>query len=1138
MRNRHGNQHRLRTRGKAAAYGGAVALTMVVGLTATLQATGAPSAAAEPRSALSATARITLVTGDTVDVDRGGRVVGVEMGKGRSRTGYVTRHIGGHTHVVPVDAIKLLNSGRLDRRLFDITQLVKDGYDDEHQKRLPLIVSYRGGQDQRADAEQALAAADADVERRLPAVRGQSLVTDKQDAPQVWKALTNADSRAEGAVTTAPGVDRVWLDARVRAVPRTAADAPADGTGPTRIGAPDAWRAGWTGKGVKVAVLDTGIDATHPDLKGRVVAAKDFSASGNTDDKAGHGTHVASTIAGSGTASAGKYRGVAPDARLLNGKVLGDDGSGEESGIIAGMQWAVQQGAKVINMSLGGTDTPGADPMEKAVNTLSASKGVLFAIAAGNEGPAEATVGSPGSAAAAITVAAVDRQDSLARFSSRGPTADDGLKPDLSAPGVDIVAARAKHGAIGEDADIKGYTTMSGTSMATPHVAGAAAILAQRHPDWNGTRIKAALMGSAKANTRLTAYEQGSGRVDAARAVTQTVVTEPASLAFGTQAWPHDDDTPITRTLAYRNTGTAPVTLSLEADGPAGVFTLTPARLTVPAGGTATATATADTRAVKDGVHSGAMIATTGDGTTVVRTPALVNREIESYNVTVKSVGVDGKAADWAMASLVGLDSPRSYDPYLRDADGDYQVTLRVPKGRYAADVFLTGGRRNQQSVLVAPNLRITKDTTLAFDQRRAKKVRITAPEQGAAGIAQVVQYAVHGSKKEYAYAAAFPGDGTTLAQVGPSASAKDFMAQIGTVLGARAAGKPQYNIVVSRQGSFFTGLTQAVRRSSMAKVDMAIGATVKDTQALQTAQWEVPGFPQLTGGGPGLKGFSRPAPTSRRVIYVSADHGLRWNLGLDLHVGGDSFPYSQVMGLGAKRYEPGRSYREGWNQGVFGPVAARGTVPIGGYRSGNGYTLCNPLFSDGRLVLDRNAKQKTVLTAGGRTYLSTTTDPCSFAYPLDGLAKERTRYTLTGEATRSLNTYKVSDRVSAKWTFTSQYVDPTRVAERLPLSAVRFLPKLSLTATAKAGRKITVPVVVQGPAAVKGHLKSLAVQVSYDGGRTWKPVTVRTDTAGKRSLRLVHPQAPGTVSLKASLSDTEGNTYTGTIGNAYRTVR
>jgi hypothetical protein len=241
----------------------------------------------------------------------------------------------------------------------------------------------------------------------------------------------------------------------------------------------------------------------------------------------------------------------------------------------------------------------------------------------------------------------------------------------------------------GVGADIKGYTTMSGTSMATPHVAGVAAILAQQHPAWNGARIKAALVGSAKANAQLTAYEQGSGRVDAARAVTQTVVAEPVSLAFGTQSWPHDDDTPVTRTLTYRNTGTTPVTLSLEAGGEAGVFTITPARLTVPAGGTATATATADTRAVKDGVHSGAVTATADDGTTVVRTAALVNREIESYNVTVKSVGVDGKAPDWAMASLVGLDSPRGYDPYLRDADGDYRATLRVPKGRYAADVFL-----------------------------------------------------------------------------------------------------------------------------------------------------------------------------------------------------------------------------------------------------------------------------------------------------------------------------------------------------------------------------------------------------------------------------------------------------------------
>ncbi|MFI9568145.1 S8 family serine peptidase [Streptomyces rishiriensis] len=239
-------------------------------------------------------------------------------------------------------------------------------------------------------------------------------------------------------------------------------------------------------------MLDTGVDGTHPDLKGRSDAAKNFSEAADTVDRVGHGTHVASTGAGSGAHSGGKYKGVAPGARLISGKVLDDGGYGEESGVIAGAQWAVAQGAEVVNLSLGGPDSSGDDPLEQAVDELSASSGALFVIAAGNEGPAAGTVGSPGSAAAALTVGAVDRTDAMVDFSSRGPTADGSLKPDLTAPGVDIVAAKAAEGTEGDPA-ADGYVSMSGTSMATAHVAGAAAILAQRHPDWTGERIKAAL---------------------------------------------------------------------------------------------------------------------------------------------------------------------------------------------------------------------------------------------------------------------------------------------------------------------------------------------------------------------------------------------------------------------------------------------------------------------------------------------------------------------------------------------------------------------------------------------------------------------------------------------------------------------
>src|SRR5262249_26515680 len=157
------------------------------------------------------------------------------------------------------------------------------------------------------------------------------------------------------------------------------------------------------------------------------------------------------------------------------------EGYGQDSWVLAGMEWAARSGAKVVNMSLGDVaPSDGSDPMSQAVNTLSAEYGTLFVIAAGNAGPEP--ISTPGAAAPALTVGAVDKQDALAYFSSTGPlTVTGALKPDISAPGVDITAARSQDMTDGETGL---YRTLSGTSMATPHVAGAAAILAQRHPGW------------------------------------------------------------------------------------------------------------------------------------------------------------------------------------------------------------------------------------------------------------------------------------------------------------------------------------------------------------------------------------------------------------------------------------------------------------------------------------------------------------------------------------------------------------------------------------------------------------------------------------------------------------------------------
>ncbi|MFF1303654.1 S8 family serine peptidase [Streptomyces sp. NPDC058307] len=1114
-------------------------LTATATVTSAAPSTSGGPPTAPPGALAKPIARVTLLTGDTVAVDGHGRVVEVRPGKGRGGIGYSVRHFAGHTYVVPLDATRLLGSGRLDRRLFDVTRLVEDGYDDTHRAQVPLIVSYKGAGRAQQEARAALLATATEVTHRLPAIHGDSLTADKPDAGKVWQALTDtAGGRA--AVTAAPGIDRVWLDGRVR-ISAQDSGAPDPHGGVAQIGAPTAWKAGYTGKGVKVAVLDTGIDATHPDLKGRVLESRNFTDSDSADDRQGHGTHVASTIVGSGARSGGTYEGVAPGAELLVGKVLDDTGFGDDSGIIAGMQWAVAQGAKVVNMSLGEVDTPDVDPLEKAVNDLSASSGALFVIAAGNSGPSDTTVGSPGSAASALTVAAVDRADTIASWSSRGPTADGRLKPDIAAPGVDIIAAKAAHGTEGND-EAPGYVSMSGTSMATPHTAGAAAVLAQEHPGWTGERLKSALTASAKTLGGVTAYDVGAGRVDLAGAIGATVGSEPSAVDFGTPApWPHNDDTPATRTLTYRNDGTGPVTLDLgiTATGPGGrtaptgMVTVSPARLTVPAGGTARAAVTADTRlGSADGLYSGAITAN-GDGHSV-RTAVAVDREVETHRLTLVTTRRDGKRDNEPDVTVAGLDTGKQFTPYDDGKARGGTVTLRLPRGRYAISAA-TITPAGQSVQLIAPHLVLDHDTTVALDGRKAKPVKVTAPDRRATLRDGQAVFAARGATAAYDFSVGTSIDAKNsfLGQVGPNAPANSAIAQIGGVW-QRSATSPAYTLVTTRTGGFFDGLTRTFASTrGMARVNTSVATALAKAETAPNSWWSTPGRPSLDQVVSPLEGPLRPAPASSVVQYLSADHGMRWYLGARTQNGTDG--EGMVAFTTVRRFEPNRVYRVTLDGGVHGPIVTP-TKLVGGLRVGRYYAVCVPMFSDGPGDFSYSAQTgvHTRLTSGSKVVGDFTEDTCPNTYSNLPAGTARFRLSVTADRSRG---YKISDHVEGVWTFTSANTPETQVVA-WPLSVVRFHPKLSLTGTAKAGARITVPLSLQGPAAAKGHLRSLRVKVSYDGGRTWAPVTVHNAASGKPYLALTNPNRPGTVSFRADLADTAGNTYTGTIRHAYRTVR
>ncbi|MGW0086370.1 S8 family peptidase [Streptomyces sp. NPDC003393] len=719
--------------------GAAISTVLVVTLggTATASeptASDAPARSTDRGEASSTTVR--LVTGDRVTVTSlpgGRRTASVQPGPGRDRIPFRTLEADDKSlTVLPFDAEALVSAGTLDRRLFDVTALIAAGYDEAHTSALPLIVSSRPepARDGARVASQAAKAAEATADRlvalradktparTLESIDARSFRVDGDELGAFWKTLNpgGAADAARAAVTP-----RVSLDGRVKAVLDRS-------TG--QINAPTAWKAGYEGQGVKVAVLDTGVDASHPDLAGRIAEAEDFSGSGNTVDHFGHGTHVASTVGGTGAASSGTRRGVAPKADLLIGKVLGDDGSGSESQVIDGMEWAAGKHAKVVNMSLGADiQTDGTDPMSQAVNTLTASTDTLFVIAAGNAGPGPSTVGSPGAADAALTVGAVDRDDSLASFSSRGPRFGDGaVKPDVTAPGVGIVAARAAGTTMGDPVDAN-YVAASGTSMATPHVAGAAALLAQQHPDWGPQQIKDALISTSRTVPGTKVTEQGGGRIDLATAtgpITATGTIALPSVQNGGTAGRQQ-----AATVRYTNTGDKQVDLKLAvklSTGtgralPDGVVTLGSGTVSVAPGATTEVPVSTDPAHAARGKYYGYVTATAADGTVVAHTTVSLNVHAPKHKLTVIARDRDGKVIEGAAPTIWGADGFVEYssvEPAVAEVEeGTYQLSFGTLEN--AAD-----GQELRE--VVNPEVKVTKDTTVTLDASKVTEVKIRTP--------------------------------------------------------------------------------------------------------------------------------------------------------------------------------------------------------------------------------------------------------------------------------------------------------------------------------------------------------------------------------------------------------------------------
>ncbi|MER7172355.1 S8 family serine peptidase [Streptomyces mesophilus] len=665
---------------------------------------------------------VTLVTGDRVLVTTSaeGRSAATALPREDGTVPFLqTRESGKDLYVYPEGATEALAAGKVDEQLFNVTALIRQGYDDASAKSLPLIALY----DRSIARSVPATPRGAERERVLDVVDGVALSADKKKAADFWADLTNPKSRAAG------DLKKLWLDAKVE----TTLD-----QSTRQVHAPEAWAAGYDGKGTKVAVLDTGTDAEHPDLEGRVLELKNFTDSDTAEDRDGHGTHTISTVGGSGAASDGRKKGVAPGAELLSGKVLDDSGSGLLSWIIAGMEWAaVDAEADVVSMSLGTSDPSDcSDPMSQATEELARKTGTLFVIAAGNIGRAgHNTVSSPGCAPSVLTVGAVDRENVSADFSSRGPVlGTHTLKPEITAPGVAISAANA-----GGRGDLA-YQSMSGTSMATPHVAGAAAILKQRHPDWSGQQIKAALVSSADTDVTGDVRETGGGLLDVKGAVDQQVVSAPA-LQAGTFNWPQHSSDRTTVDVPYTNNSDQAIRLDLAVEGVTGndgtrvrssVAKFDKRSVTVPAGATVKVPLaidpTARLAANQYGDLTGRVLATSR-GTTV-STPFALYIQPETVTLRIKMIDRLGKPADGA--SSVDVVSTDVHKGERRFNEGAKELTYELRAGSYFLTGYLTtpdagegATATDSLSYFARPEIDLQRDTTIVLDARKAHRLSI-----------------------------------------------------------------------------------------------------------------------------------------------------------------------------------------------------------------------------------------------------------------------------------------------------------------------------------------------------------------------------------------------------------------------------
>ena len=1116
---------------RARAGAAAVLAAVLVGSGTAASASGPASPPAVPTSATSGdtTSTVTLITGDRVTLTQsadGPRNVAVERGPGREGVGFLQQKQNGRLFVIPTDVADLVPD-RLDRALFDVTGLAASGYGETHPDTVPVIVqataageaTTRGAR--AASAEPDWATFGIEPERRLESVGAVAADLDADSAADLLAALQAPAPDARTA-TAAPDL-KVWLDAPVQAL---------DADSAPQIGAPEAWDAGYTGAGVTVAVLDTGVDTTHPDLDDVAVGSRDFTGKGSTTDGFGHGTHVASIALGTGDASEGVNSGMAPDADLLIGKVLDDEGYGETSWVIEGMEWAAGEGADVVNLSLGDSAnySDGTDPASLAVDALSAEHDTLFVVSAGNDGD-YGTISTPGAADSALTVGAVDDADDITWFSSRGPRGGDyALKPDVTAPGDAIVAARATGTELDTVVD-ELHVAASGTSMSAPHVAGAAAVLKQARPELTGEDLKAILMGSAQ-STSGSVWDEGTGRIHLPTALEQRVVASPSSLSFGAFEFPQEGS--AKQTLTYENPTDVDVTFDLTVDAtgpdgeslPADAVTLTTTSVTVPAQGAATVDVAAERATGGIGRYSGAVTATTAGGGEI-RTAFGWYKEPEYQDLTVKALGRDGKPYDGeAQVGVLNVDDGTLFSEFVELVDGTW--TGRVPAGTYSVAGKLweqdAEGTVTELTAAWEPETEVASDTTVVLDASTAEPVTVTTERPAEQ---EQVYLGLDRTDEPHAWltglAATLPGGTDVYATpTGPvTTGGLDF--STGYALAAPTTGDETpaytYDLLYPQDAVetlAFTATSENTAEVAVSYADLGPGADVQSRRSGEVAdKWWI--F---------RPGYAHPVtPGTTRTEYVSANDVI-WANSADLEAGDGSG--SVYIDGDARTYTPGDraaetlggavlntrfgEYRQFETQGDQLVLSLSGWTDAAGH-SATGFPTAERLrvWQDGTEVADVEE---------------------TFAYlPLPA---EGADYRVALDVGRDAAWWNRSTRVSTEWTVRAEPGGSESEPVELPALDVAYDVK-GMDLANEAPRRTTATVTVGHQAgSTGGKVARARLWWSADDGATWRKAALHRTGAGVYTAGVRAPAGTEHVSFRFSAKDRAGATVEQTVIRAY----